>query len=538
MGRRGSFSGLVNAMAREAARSAREAERREKARQRELHLLEKAMIRAQGQAVREAKKLYAESRLEEANERNEHLATRTEALSQILKHTLQIDDTVSFGDLRVKERFRSFKIPKDLSEEPTPPDRESFLSQIPKPNRLAKILPGSRAKYESRLREADAQYSEALKEYQQALDAREERIRQVRAEYVKEKEQFQEKVRQRNQEIDEFQVAYGNGDSEAIVTYSSMVLERSEYPEEFPQEYRLAYIPESKELVIEYELPNVSVVPTVSEYFYVKSKDEIREKDAKQSDLRSLYQDVVAAVSLRSIHEVLEADQGNHIDVVVFNGFVQAVDPATGNDIRPHLVSVRTTKERFSEVNLSRVDKAVCLRNLGAQVSRSADQLQAVKPIVDFNMVDRRFVEASDVLADLESRPNLYELDPFEFENLISNLFDHLGFDTKQTQSSRDGGVDAIAFDTRPIVGGKVVIQAKRYKNTVGVAAVRDLYGTMINEGANKGILVSTSGYGPDAHEFANEKPIELIDGGGLLYLLGQIGVQAKIVFPDDTVPS
>jgi restriction system protein len=31
---------------------------------------------------------------------------------------------------------------------------------------------------------------------------------------------------------------------------------------------------------------------------------------------------------------------------------------------------------------------------------------------------------------------------------------------------------------------------------------------------------VATSGYGKDAFEFANGKPIEQIDGGGLPYLL------------------
>jgi restriction system protein len=92
--------------------------------------------------------------------------------------------------------------------------------------------------------------------------------------------------------------------------------------------------------------------------------------------------------------------------------------------------------------------------------------------------------------------------------------------------------VDCVAFDPRPVLGGKVVIQAKRYKNTVGVSAVRDLYGTMMNEGANKGILVTTAGYGPDAFTFAKDKPIELIDGGNLLYLLAQQGVEARIVMP------
>jgi len=150
-------------------------------------------------------------------------------------------------------------------------------------------------------------------------------------------------------------------------------------------------------------------------------------------------------------------------------------------------------------------------------------------------MVDKRFVEESDVLSDLESRPNLMELNPFEFENLVNNLFDLIGFQTKQTRSSKDGGVDAIAYDPRPILGGKIIIQAKRYKNVVGVSAVRDLYGTMLNEGANKGILVTTSHYGPDAYEFAKDKPIEMIDGGGLLYLLEQNGVKARIIFPDDS---
>ena len=127
------------------------------------------------------------------------------------------------------------------------------------------------------------------------------------------------------------------------------------------------------------------------------------------------------------------------------------------------------------------------------------------------------------------------DLNPFEFENLVGNLFSQMGLETRQTQQSRDGGVDVVAFDTRPILGGKVVIQAKRYSNTVGVSAVRDLYGTMLNEGASKGILVTTSGYGKDAFNFAKDKPIELIDGGGLLYLLeNYASISARIIFSNE----
>jgi restriction endonuclease Mrr len=61
------------------------------------------------------------------------------------------------------------------------------------------------------------------------------------------------------------------------------------------------------------------------------------------------------------------------------------------------------------------------------------------------------------------------------------------------------------------------------------VAAVRDLYGTVINEGANRGILVTTSGFGPDSREFVKDKPITLVDGPNLIQMLKRHGRTYKI---------
>jgi restriction system protein len=139
------------------------------------------------------------------------------------------------------------------------------------------------------------------------------------------------------------------------------------------------------------------------------------------------------------------------------------------------------------------------------------------------------------VLSGLDERPNLMELTPHEFEALIANLFEKMGLETRLTQASRDGGVDCVADDPRPVLGGKVVIQAKRYRHTVGVSAVRDLFGTVQNEGASKGILVTTSGFGKAAFAFANGKPLELLSGSHLLHLLAEhAGLEAKIVIPND----
>ena len=124
-------------------------------------------------------------------------------------------------------------------------------------------------------------------------------------------------------------------------------------------------------------------------------------------------------------------------------------------------------------------------------------------------------------------------MDWADFEHLVRQVFENEfssdGTEVRVTQASRDGGVDAIVHDPDPIRGGKIIIQAKRYTGTVDVAAVRDLYGTLVNEGANKGILVTTSQFGPDARKFAQGKPITLIDGGNFLHLLEKMGVQARI---------
>ncbi len=535
MPRRTSFSSMLNQMAREAARRQREYEKRLRAEARAAAAAETAARKAALSAAKDARERYVASRVREVEDLNEELRQRVDELNSVLTHTLSINDAIDFESLRIREAFRPFEPPAHLLHRLIPPSREAEINSVKRPSGLSRLVPGAGGRYRRELAEAERRHSSALEVHEQAVAAQQAELAAHRERYDAEVQAFQAKVQERDQQVDELQALYLAGDPDAVVAYNSMVLERSEYPEGFPQEFRVAYVAESRELVIDYELPGPAIIPDVAEYSYAKARDEVTRKARRPAEVKEMYQDVVAAVCLRTCHEVLAADQATAVDVVAFSGFVQAVDPATGQDIRPCLISVRVTKDRFAPLDLSRIDKAACLRNLGAQVSPRPHEVQPVKPIVEFDMVDRRYVEQSDVLADLDSRQNLMDLTPFEFEHLIANLFREIGLETRLTRSSRDGGVDVVAYDARPVLGGKVVIQAKRWRNTVGVSAVRDLYGTMMNEGANKGILVTTSGYGPDAFDFARDKPIELMDGGQLLYMLEQAGVKAKIIFPEDS---
>ena len=189
--------------------------------------------------------------------------------------------------------------------------------------------------------------------------------------------------------------------------------------------------------------------------------------------------------------------------------------------------------QHLKKLNLSQVDPKECLKGLKAISAPSLATLTPVKPILRLNREDSRFIESKDILDTLDEETNLLDMPWEDFEYLVRELFGKIfsqtGAEVKVTQASRDGGVDAVAFDPDPVRGGKFVIQAKRYSKVVPVSAARDLYGTMINEGASKGILVTTSHFGSDTYNFAKDKPISLIDGSNLLHMLNEYGYNVKI---------
>ena len=188
-------------------------------------------------------------------------------------------------------------------------------------------------------------------------------------------------------------------------------------------------------------------------------------------------------------------------------------------------------REKFEDIDLDYIEAKACFKYLKGVSASKIYNITPVTPILTFNKKDKRFVEGKDI--EVNQGTNLAAMHWEDFEHLVRELFEmefaRNGGEVRVTQASRDGGVDAIVFDPDPLRGGKIVIQAKRYTNTVGVSAVRDLYGTVINEGANTGILITTSDYGHDSYEFAKNKPLKLLNGGHLLALLQKNDRKAHI---------
>jgi restriction system protein len=336
-----------------------------------------------------------------------------------------------------------------------------------------------------------------------------------------------------NEELDAVTAGLMNKEDEAIEWLFKKFWERLPLPDLLSGEYQLSYDASSNILVINLDLPEFDAIPKLKGMRYVASKNQFEEVLHKESFLRTVYDEFIYQLMLAVPYAFFDCDTHRAVRAIVLNGWVTYINRASGHETTACIASLHCDREELSKLNLRQVDAKPCFRSLKGIASPQISDLTPVKPIIDLNRSDKRFVNSEQVINDLGEGTNIAAIGWEEFEHLIRELFEKefstAGGEVKVTQASRDGGVDAIAFDPDPIRGGKIVIQAKRYTNTVDVSAVRDLYGTVLSEGASKGILVTTSGFGPDAHRFAKDKPLTLLDGNNLLYLLAKHGHLARI---------
>lgn len=387
--------------------------------------------------------------------------------------------------------------------------------------------------YERRRVAMDEEHCLEVRRHEEQVAALEQRYSEALRVWEEGRERYLAEQQAANMAVDERRSQYIAGDRSAIVEYCERVLEASDYPECIPRAVDIEYLAETGMLVVDLQLPAKPDLPTLVKVRYAKSDDQLRETHLRENQLGSLYDEVVYQIVLRTMDELLRADRAGHVRGVTINGIVHFVDPATGHAQDTCILSLQTSPAEFGALNLDQVDARECFRRLKGVGSPKLHTMTPVAPVLALGREDRRFVPAYSVAPAIDEGTNLAAIDWQDFEHLIREVFEwelaQAGGEVKVTQASRDGGVDAIAYDPDPIRGGKIVIQAKRYTGVVGVAAVRDLYGTVMNEGATKGILVTTSSYGSDAYEFARGKPLTLLTGSHLLHLLRKHGRKAYI---------
>lgn len=133
----------------------------------------------------------------------------------------------------------------------------------------------------------------------------------------------------------------------------------------------------------------------------------------------------------------------------------------------------------------------------------------------------KNFFESRRTLEDLQ------RLTPNEFEVFIAHLFQKMGYRTEVVGGTSDGGIDVIAEKD----GIKNYIQCKKFiTQQVSVGAMRDFYGAVVNKLTNaKAYFITTNIFTLEAENFAEGKPIELIDGKKLMEYVRMSGIDVVI---------
>ena len=505
---------------------------------------------------------------------------KLDSLNRILVHTLTVDDRVDWDSLKdhsnfkinnkfpekeplpksvqkptkstlsLKENEKSYERPeystprfsifnvvfgqkaKIISEHDTRYN-QSIMEWEEQEKRNQAAIAAHEAKYQSAVLEWERQERQREENYAEEMQAWKLRKQAFLSEQQEQKAQFEAAQSASNGLVDKLRDEVKNGDADAVIEHTSLVLEASNYRGLFEKSYLVQYDREKRLLKLAYDLPSIDTLPSVKSVKFVKATGELKESYISDREKKSNFESICYQICLRTVHELFEADEHRNIDSILFNGFVDFINPATGVEERSCILSLLVDRDAFMKIDLARVDPKACFKSHKGVSAASLASLVAIPPVMEMDTEDRRFVEAREVGSGIDEGTNLAAISWEDFEHLVREIFDRefasRGGEVKVTQASSDGGVDAIAFDPDPITGGKIVIQAKRYTRTVGVSAVRDLYGTLMNEGASRGILVTTADYGPDAYSFANGKPLTLMNGAHLLHMMQRHGFKAKI---------
>lgn len=334
--------------------------------------------RARKVATKQEKARYIADRSKAVEEMNDAVSASLQELDTVLKHTLTINDTVEFDTLLTKNDFPPFAPPKEVEQPAVSPVKRIADMKIRPLNFFERLFHSKRIERQQQSRlvlqaQYDSDYQREIAAHQKHEEERIKKLAQLQEEYDSKKAAFIAEATAKNAEVAKFKEAYRQGDAQAVEDYNNLVLDRSEYDEQFPHEHEVTYVTESKYLTIKKALPALSVVPSVAEYRYVKSSDTITEKARLKVDIKKIYTSLVCQIALRSIHEVFEADQGKWIDRASFDGYVKAVDPAKGEHWTPTIVNLTVTASDFKQIRLGYIDPLVCFTSLDGRLAKKLD---------------------------------------------------------------------------------------------------------------------------------------------------------------------
>jgi restriction system protein len=181
-------------------------------------------------------------------------------------------------------------------------------------------------------------------------------------------------------------------------------------------------------------------------------------------------------------------------------------------------------RAEFSQNALHEIGSAVTL----FQVKNNADEFLSAfsgQPFaaeaIDDETVEAASAATEDITEDFVIKRLKSKLDPYQFETFVAHLLERMGYHTRVTQKSGDGGVDVIAHkDELGFEPPIIKVQCKQTLSTVGQPDVAQLYGHVAAD-REHGLFITLGDYSAQARQFERSKHnLRLINGEDLVAMI------------------
>jgi restriction system protein len=238
---------------------------------------------------------YVAARQDEAEAETQIIKEQEEAIENLLLSAVKSDPRIKLTRLYHRFEPHTFNEQDFLTVEP------SFVNFEPqRPALLAPIFPEQKKRRAEAIADAEAKYQAATAQHNEIL----ERRRLAFGFFQADESKRQNEVSAANTAIDEMISKFETGDHDAVVSYYKILIQQSLTEEWDAISADIGFSADSKQLVVDLELPPIEAVPEVISFKYVKSGDRIDSIARSPANRKALYSNLISQIALKCIDTV------------------------------------------------------------------------------------------------------------------------------------------------------------------------------------------------------------------------------------------
>jgi restriction system protein len=209
---------------------------------------------------------------------------------------------------------------------------------------------------------------------------------------------YQKQQQAENVKIEKFRLGYAQAKPDPVIEFLDAALSRSEYPDVFPTRWEMDFVAETGALVIDYELPSPEDFPLLKAVKYDVMNDTFEQSYWSAAEIAQFYERAIYQTWLRTLHDVISADEAEVVTSITFNGWANFTDKLHGRPARACIISVQAANAKIKQANFWTADPKSLFKSLKGVAGANLADMSAVVPLAFLRRVDDRSASANVVM--------------------------------------------------------------------------------------------------------------------------------------------